>query len=330
VSLILAAFAFLLPGKKGGENDERKSLFGPIFFLITAGIFFVIAHGYYLIFTPTTHTLFSHKITLPLFWLSKAWPSVTNFAMPYRAAVVVTLCVSILMAMGLSHLINKVKHKTGRALIILAGIGLLAEAVFISPVPFPLPQEKITVPEVYRDLAEIEDCGGVLEVPFETLVEADSPSGMNLPYLFYQQFHGHPLANYDKYLFGHPVAKTEFMSRLMKAVYGLTHDVVDEPAPEGNPAPHFKYLVLHEGLIDQKQKDETYRFLSSTMEFRQGYHKDDISLWVSKRPEEKKRPEGSAMECLLIDPVTFRKEFLPVIPPTKTNDFQGMNPMEEK
>jgi hypothetical protein len=36
------------------------------------------------------------------------------------------------------------------------------------------------------------------------------------------------------------------------------------------------------------------------------------------------------MECLLIDPVTFRKEFLPVIPPTKTNDFQGMNPMEEK
>jgi len=274
--LLLAALAFLritlakpqsafldtsLAGSSpNGDRSSSAVTLTPSFLLLTCIIFFMIAHSPGLIMSDES----SYQALLPF-----NFPVTLPFYNTYRAVIIISLGLALLAAIGLAKVGSAVGRWGGYAVCALAGIGILAENLFLAPVVFPLPVSKITVPQVYRDLAQMPDREAVFEVPHNDV-------RLEYLYLFYQSNYRHPLA-----LTHHPNYRP-FPSEFLNEIFGLSR-VEYDPGEKVAYLP-FRYLVLHEEYIRGAKLKAVRELLDDNFDFLRAYPQDRIRLYQTRTP----------------------------------------------
>ena len=212
--------------------------------LCTATFAYLVAHGYCLVVHSSPAASGVSTVSLPLHWIYQWFPGIAAFAVPYRAVIVVSLCLSVLTAMGLAHLGRRLTTRRRLVLCALAGAAILLETRFLSPVPFPLPLRPAAAPPVYAHIASADGCGAVLDVPNEA---HGLGAGANLPFIYYQSVHGHPTLLHLHYGPLHEPRMTPFQR-------GLAHACGRPVGGDLRPAEDttlldFGFLVLHENRL---------------------------------------------------------------------------------
>ena len=262
---LLLAAPLLLPGRRWSTPAGSM---GPGFFLLTALLFMVFAHGPALKLGGVT-------VPLPLGLLWDLVPPTKTLYVTYRAVGVVALALAVLAAGGLARL--TAGRSTGvRVLACCAAAGLfLAETFFLSPSPAPVKSHRVVVPEVYRDLARAPGCGALLVLPYEAHDEALSFE----PHRYYQIIHGKPLVHT---VLGTPVRDMgRFHTELTQIILGQPPSEATED--QQTPRLHFQYVVLRERLIKPENLEMVRAFLNLALHEIKRYPADRIRLYETKR-----------------------------------------------
>ncbi len=295
--ILFAMLAFVFNKEKDGHDNKekdgtdfweyRREILKPGFFLATSVLFFITAHGYYL--RPSQKTIISPIIRLPLYWLYEIFPDIIAFSVTYRAAVGVSLCFAMLGAMGLGRIGRRFGKTTYYLLCLAAAFGILAEVWFLSPTPFPLPVNKVSVPQVYFDIKKTGAQGPVCEVPC-----ANSQSGnkSNEHYYFYQIYHKNPLVPLRFYPNTPGVTILRFeLEKIILSTQGRKgiHPKLD---PVFLP---FRYLVSHEWEIPHDRIPGLREYLKDSFDLVRAYPAEGIRLYETRisKSDETANPHGS-------------------------------------
>lgn len=282
ICILLSTFAFV---KRRAKVQKRKSLDGinepetqlsPPLLLMIAGIFILVASGYYLRPGYNVATFFGLYLKLPLYWIYKLFPQVGAFSVPYRAVIGVSLCLSMLLTIGLSRICDFFGGNRRIFICVLAGAGILLETLLVSYELLPLSSRNTNPPQVYKDLAGINNCGAVLDAPNES---HGLLPGTNAPFIFYQTVHHHPLTIHVNYGPLHKMKKTSFSINFIPVLSGK-----DKSVKDGSVAGmvSFQYLVLHEKLVEPKRLPYVIDFLDNSLEIVKTYSEDNIRLYRSR------------------------------------------------
>lgn len=270
--VFLLALAAFLPRRKDATSADNEAPLSRGFLLAILIVFVLVAAGYSLRITLERELVFGHRIFLPPYWLAYAFGGRFSFGgMFYRAAVVATLSVALLSAMGWRRL-EVYLPKAARPIVAgLVGLVLLSETVFALPITFPLPVRRVEIPQVYRDLAEMKDGGAVLDVPYDSFNNQNHMQ--NSEYIYPQKIHRHPillnelrLMNYQQlFRFG------DELDLVMKT------GILPEPLEPGSYWLGFRYLVLHERPIERWR--EVCEYLDANLDLLREYPQDRIRLY---------------------------------------------------
>jgi len=266
--LALAAVAWLWRSRGGIPR------WLPLAATCTAIPAWLVAHGYCLVVDPST-TPVPSEISLPLYWLSKLVPGVTAFGVPYRAVVVVSLCLAVLAAAGLAALGARLSLRGRIVLCAFAGVAIMAETLWLSPVPFPLPCRFAAPPQVYVDIAASDGCAAVLDVPNEA---HGLGAGANLPFIYHQSSHGHPTLLHLHYGPLHEPRMTPFQRGLSRACGRTT--ARELRSDEDTTLLDFGFLVLHENRLSNPQLDAVRAYLGEHLTLVRRYPEDGVTLYT--------------------------------------------------
>lgn len=241
ILLFLAVLGLAIGLKK---DPDREAGYSPWFFLLILLVFGVISVGYFAYWGKYIHDPSTIRIGLPLYWLYSLFPQVAVFGVPYRAMIGVMLALTMLAAMGMNSLTGRLNAAKRVAVCFGIGVAMVAETVFLSPLPLPIASREIGVPGAYQDLAEMADGEAVLDVPNEA-VRADPM--LNKLLMYFQLVHGHPLPIPEEI---RPKSNTLF-GRFNNLLADLLADGRIEPADEPQKCMllPFKYMVFHKGII---------------------------------------------------------------------------------
>ena len=257
---------------------------------------FLVAHGYCLVVDPTPSLRATADVPLPLYWIVRSFPQLAAFAVPYRAVVVVSLCLAVLTAIGLKRFGAHLTQRGRFVLCSLSGIAILVETLVLSPVPFPMPVRSAAVPQVYRDIAATDGCAAVLDVPNEA---HGLGAGANLPFIYHQSSHGHPTNLHLHYGPLHEPRMTPFQ-------LGLAHACGTRPAR--NPRPNedtvlldFRFLVLHEDRLTDNALETVHTYLGDHLSLVRIYPEDGIRLYTSIAVDDESRESPYHMNSALPD-----------------------------
>ncbi|MFH1532950.1 MAG: hypothetical protein ABIK09_19675 [Pseudomonadota bacterium] len=142
-------------------------------------VFFVLTLG-------SNLSIFGHvfeSIPLP----SRLLPAIGT----YRAHALNLALFGLLAGFGFKSLTHRMKSGRARdAVKWLVPAAVIAEALFLSPGPFPVPKTAMAVPAAYQTLAADEESYGIIEVPFDL-----SDHILCGRYQFYQTVHRKPLVS---------------------------------------------------------------------------------------------------------------------------------------
>ena len=279
--LALAGLVLVLRGRPKTDREPGRQAgaagLGAGFFLALGVVFVGVAQGPYA-------ELGSLRIPLPMQWIWDAVPQSRALYATYRAAVVVSLALAMLASMGLSRLVANVKQSTGLALCAAAGLLVLGEALLVSPAPFPIKSSAVPSSRAYQDLASSGDCGAVLVVPYGV---HDESLAMEV-HRFHQTFHRHPLVH--GVLKTRPRAMAAFHDRLYQAVTGHAPPPRRRARP-GAPRLHFRYVLLHERLIRNRERLPGVRaFLDGAARLVRHYPAEGIRLYQTRQTGPSKKP----------------------------------------
>ncbi len=278
-ALALAAMAWWRQDRSPA-TDTAPPLPGRRFWLFCGVVFLVLSTGHVLILYPTAHIDFPlSALPTPLFALIELVPATAAFAAPYRSAPGVFLAVAVLAGWGLERLYRSARGP-GRAGL-MAGVILLfvAEGAWSDITAHPLDMTPVEIPQVYRDLAERDDDGGVLTIPFwnHRLI----PS-LHV-YQLWQRYHGHPLHHSDE---GHIDTQhlTPFTYELLLAM-GVPAARAPIITDEGIPA---RWIVVHMDALAPNQQSTLGAIIGSEAELVRSYEDESTQLW-EVRPEARMR-----------------------------------------
>lgn len=284
VFILLATLAFFPRKKERGkvsgadsdDADEPPSQVSPKVLLLIAALFFLIAHGYSLRFTLEADTVFGRRIFLPPYWMLRIMGDFFSFTVFYRAVVGVAFCGSMLAAIGLARITARLENRARYALCTIAGIAFCADVLLVLPLPFPLPTNKIDVPQVYKDLAQIHDRGPVLETPYDS--DDHRLEESNLRYFYYQVFHGHPTILSDREL--KKQGMNRFYFEFEKALFSDENNFLSwdfEPVPLD-----FTYVILHEDYLPESKAPRVLEFLDRHLDLFREYPDENIRIYKTR------------------------------------------------
>jgi hypothetical protein len=257
------------------REEQRRRIAVTVTLVITAALALVVAHGYCLVASTSASGSVTSAISLPLYWAYKLVPAISAFAAPYRAVVVVSLCLSVLTALGLGRIGDRWTMRKRIILCVLVGAAILAETRLMSPVPFPLPIRSATAPQVYRDIASAGGCAAVLDVPNEA---NGMQAGANLPFIYHQSSHGHPTVLHLHYGPLHEPRMTPFQRGLSQACGRPTERAL--AAHEDTVLLDFGFVVLHEDRLTGRDLEAVRDYLGAHLDLVHVYPEDAIRLYT--------------------------------------------------
>lgn len=142
--LILCLLAFL---SKYRKEVIKWFFLGVFFFILTLGCHLsLFGHIFYNFYLP-----------------SKFLPIINT----YRAFSICLLIIAIISGYGTVYLIEKVKKVKHRIMLTsIIAIAIIAEVLFISPAPYPLPMADMRIPAIYHRLAQDKNNYAIIDIPF--------------------------------------------------------------------------------------------------------------------------------------------------------------------
>ncbi len=146
--------------------------------LVWVGVFGLLALGPYLYVDGAYLTVWDRKIPLPFLALFELVPAFQRISHPFRFVVPVQLGLAMLALFGAASLPRF-------AALGAAGL-LVAEALVVSPAPWPIPRSVAEIPAYVETLADDRTPGAVLDLP------ASVPNLERAVYLYYQTAHRRP------------------------------------------------------------------------------------------------------------------------------------------
>lgn len=259
LTVLLALLALVFFRRR--DDDGEEQMLGPRFFLLLGAIFYVLALGYTLRISPSATRFFDYRIGMPLYWLYKICPGILVISLPYRAIIGVMLGLAMLSSFGMMELTRRTGAIIGAVVCLFAIGGLAADVTFLSPVPLPIPLRSVGIPQVYRDLAVVQDGGAVFDAPNDAhgLMESS-----NEYFLYYQIHHRHPVAINEWCRVELPMYQTRFHKELASWMSGKWPKK-PEVANRFDTFP-FCYFVLHENMLDQRFVENVTSFLDNYLE----------------------------------------------------------------
>ena len=228
------------------------------------------------------------SVTLPLGYLSAILPQGRALIFVYRAVAVVFLALSVIAALGLGPLLERLRPRWRRP----AGAGvvllLALDFLWLSPAPFPLPVETVHLPRAYRDLPQEPRNYGIVEFPCE--LEALNSMGagtraalakLNQRQIFYQAFHHRGLGMVDKGNDYRPAYRTALLQGMISVMAGG-----QDPGTKHERASlrwlrqqRFRRLILHEAQVPPAALPVLKRYLGRVLPRQQAYPQDKITAY---------------------------------------------------
>ena len=123
----------------------------------------------------------------PYLFVYHCFPLFKQIAQPFRMMLLVYLGLGILAGMALQRL--EVLFPSVQRFLWMVPVAVLAETLYMSPTPYPMPMASATPPPIYRVIGDTPGTSAVWDIPGE------HPGGILQPseYYFYQTFHGRPI-----------------------------------------------------------------------------------------------------------------------------------------
>ena len=227
-------------------------------------------------------------ITLPLGYLSATLPQGRALIFVYRAVAVVFLALSVIAALGVGPLLQRLKPRwrrpAGAAVVLLLALDFL----WLSPAPFPLPVETIHLPQAYRELPREPRSSGIVEFPceLETLgslgagVEA-ALAKLNQRQIFYQAFHHKGLGMVDKGNDHRPAYQTALLRGMISIVAGGQDPGTrhEQASRQWLQQQGFRRLILHEAQIPAASLPVLKGYLGRVLPRSRAYPADRITAY---------------------------------------------------
>ena len=228
-------------------------------------------------------------VTLPLGYLAALLPQGRGLIFVYRAVVVVYLALGVIIALGLSELLQRLPGRPLlRRLAAVAVVGLLAlDFLWISPAPFPLPVEAQLLPRAYQDLPREPRTYGIVEFPceLEALHSSDAGKGsrdalalLNQRQIFYQAFHHQGLGMVDKGNDYRPAYRTPLLREMIAITAGSAPSSTT-PSLQWLRQNHFRRLMLHEAQIPPAALGPLKRYLGRVLPRSRRYAAEQITAY---------------------------------------------------
>jgi hypothetical protein len=240
--------AGLLPGRRPpplAALDEGRER---VFWLGTALLLLALSMGEYLVVAGEEARLAGLRLILPGAILAKALPIAALGQHTFRYFVVVVLCLAVLGAGGWWRLMHRLPGRAPRALATAAVAAVLvAETLWISPMPLPVPAANAVVPDFYRELAGDTADYAVLDLPFH------HENWVHERYLYYAAIHGKRTpytfnaTATDEVRFLPIVQALQDWTMEKRSDVSLADGVALAPAPLLDMG--FELLVVHRGLM---------------------------------------------------------------------------------
>lgn len=123
----------------------------------------------------------------PYLFVYHGFPLFKQIAQPFRMVLLVYLGLGILAGTALERL--ELRFPSLERMAWLVPVAVLAETLYVSPTPYPMPMSSATPPPVYLAIRDTPGTSAVWDIPGE------HPGGILQPseYYFYQTFHGRPI-----------------------------------------------------------------------------------------------------------------------------------------
>ncbi|MBQ7502231.1 hypothetical protein IJT93_05875 [bacterium] len=156
------------------------------FWALLGGVLLLMSTGPY--FTYWGEDSLSVPVN-PIYWA--AYNFVPGFKMAVitdRLSIAVQLSAAVLAGIGV-HLLRAGLKKYFIYAVCLLALTVVAEVVFVSPVPFPLPAAASAMPRQAEALAKEEGMGGVIQLPLNRIGGQMQPG----EYYYWQTFHRKPM-----------------------------------------------------------------------------------------------------------------------------------------
>lgn len=233
IALILAGIAC-----KKARHQAR-------FWLVSALILGTLSLGPYL---AITSTIALSKPWNPLYLFAYyVVPGFRMVAICDRLSIGVQLCVAVLAALSLRCILPQ--GNRGLAVSAILGLGVIAEVMFVSPVPWPLPQCNTQAPLFCQKLAEQPEHLGLICLPLNRANHTLQPG----EYYYWQTIHGKPLPATLTTRFSDSMMN----NRLVGALYLCEDDDYTTPPPSSvfAGAVHelqnqgFGWIAVNEGIF---------------------------------------------------------------------------------
>lgn len=231
--------------------------------------FFAIALGPYLRVGGTTPTVGGAAIGLPTLLLYDLLPGFAVTARhTYRYVTMVHLCLAVLAAFGVQHLLSRWPDLKGR---LLAAGGILTiaglEILRGGPAPWPIPHTQLVVPPFYAELAASSTPGAIIELPFTRNHLRDLQR-----YLFFQTRHGRPWIDGAMQFRVEP-SSLGFVNEVPMAQNFLAEGTINDPLTREAITTSvtrlkeagFKYILVHDQWFDQEEDNMSAHTWLSTL-----------------------------------------------------------------
>lgn len=221
------------------------------------------------------------RIPMPFLVLFEAFPVFDRISHPFRFVTGVSLCVALLAAHGLRHLLRR--RSTGlRGLVtVIVAVLVVAETHLGSPAVLPIPSGNAHIPSAYRVMAADPVEGAVLDLPMTV------PNLERAVYVWYQAAHGRPVP----WGLNDPMPEPLLRNRLTTSLIRLEATRAVSLPPEvpqldlvvaGRTLARqgYRFVVLHEDLVPEFKRLQMIALLNGVFGQGQEYPEDQLRVWV--------------------------------------------------
>ena len=192
-------------------------------------------------------------VWLPWAWLSSAQPLLRSMTLPHRMAVPAALFLALGLAATLHGLWGRGARGQGAAVAVLLGLGAMAEILIYPPYAVPLASTATPRADHARLLAELEQPGAVLNLPF------DLGSHDQRICLWHQAVHGRPIGMTLRIT--EPPSIVDAIPLLWRVGGPARRAALDAWDPQAHPEDPwgvlamrdagYGFVVVHQGLLEQ-------------------------------------------------------------------------------
>jgi hypothetical protein len=226
------------------------------------------------------------ELPMPLGLLAGALPPLRALIFVYRGVVVACLALGLVVALGWGPLAARLGRR--RWLLWGAPVLILLDLLLVSPAPFPLPVERLELPQIYQELAQDPRLFGIVEFPCDLegmevhgAAYAESLTDLNQRQIFWQAFHGKGLGMVDKGNNHRALFQQPLLRDLVRVAAG------EAPSEDAGLAEslrwlhqaRFELLVVHEHALPPATAAEVRAWLGQRLGMPKRYDSDGIAVY---------------------------------------------------